>query len=218
MYCPRCGTEIEGHTKYCPTCGELLGSDVRDSVNPARNEGIAKGAARHINTVGTFFTNNVFRMMIAVIMLVIALLLIITFIDVWGLSFSSLSGLEKHAAAISTGIYVTTVFIPVLLSLESIRKSFFISANVNPKEFNIKRYAISKGALVPVIIDLLSCLAIAIVPLILYNYRQNDVIASLATVLGRYRTTAIICCLLCAISILLVAFSRKRIKQERVFQ
>ena len=215
MFCPKCGSGIEDNTRYCPFCGEKL--DPVIGAYAPKAGGSDRGAALQTGSIGTFFSNNVFRLLITAVMTTAAVLLTAVFFSEFGTAFSVLSGLEKKSAAICTLIYVLAVFIPVLLSFETIRKSLYITAKVKPKDFNIRRYAVTKGALVPVIIDLLVCLVLVISPLILYNYKQYDEVASMYAILERYRYASIICCVLCVVTIVLITFSRRRVRHSSAF-
>lgn len=217
MYCPKCGTKIEDHQRYCPSCGELIDADTQRDNRSEGNDRLAPGVVRGVGIVSEFLKNNCFRLAVAIIMMTISIILIKTFIIEFMTTFSCLSGLEKERAAICSVIYVLAAFIPVLLSLESIRKSIFITAKLDPREFNIRKYAIKKGALLPIAIDLTACLMLGITPIILYNYKENEMLSSLIIILSKYKTSAVICCLLCAISFILVIVSRKRITHEKAY-
>lgn len=217
MFCPKCGSKIPGHTKFCPFCGEPLDNAGNAGGPAAGGSRPGESVSRQIGAVGSFISNNAFRLLIAAAMTVNVMVLLSAFADNIGPSFSILSGLEKKSAALSALICVLTVFIPVLLSLETVRESFYISAKIKPRDFNVKRHAVSKITLIPLLCNMLACFVLAISPFILYNYRQYDAAASLNIILESYRYPAVICCALCAAAIVLIAISRKRLGQREVF-
>ena len=128
------------------------------------------------------------------------------------LSLSELSGLERLEAGLGAAAYMAFMIIPCLLSLESIRAALMKPVKTGIRSFNIRMDAVDKSVYLPAALTMAICLLMLVFPAISAAGKQSAVGAALSVILGSCKTAAIAGLLLCAGSIAITVFSRKRTK------
>ena len=214
MFCPKCGTKVEGNSKYCPSCGEMLPPQTKMRNRPAVTDtGRALSVAGpHISRTGSFLIGNRYRMIVIIMMAFTVVSFIYALAGTLKLSLSELSGLERLEAGLGAAAYMAFMIIPCLLSLESIRAALMKPVKTGIRSFNIRMDAVDKSVYLPAALTMVICILMLVFPAISAAGKQSAVGAALSVILGSCKTAATAGLLLCAGSIAITVFSRKRTK------